>query len=167
MAQTRVHAREFAECAVHQRPRGGVVDRPSGLPGLLPGVDGAREVAVVVVDEAEVGQQRDTPGGVRVGGEKRLQRGHGLGLAGLLVGSERRCQRRVLGRRTGAGRQQQLGETGHLAFRERRGACRGMACWGCQQQGEKNRRQPGQPHGGFADATVTRRGRNHRQPPCP
>ncbi len=81
MAQPRMHAQQLTQGAVGQALGLRLRQRTRFAPRRFPRIDGAREVAQLVVRQAQVGAQRQAPWAVGVGVQKGLQRRDMLGTA--------------------------------------------------------------------------------------
>lgn len=110
VAQARVHLDQLAHGVVDQRPLARARCGAPEPPGAAEGGDGAAEVAVAVVGQAEVGQQRHAPGRVRMRLQIAGQGGqvHGTGVG--VVTTHGREQGAVFPACRGAHRHQRLGE---------------------------------------------------------
>ena len=111
MTQSRMHAQQLAAGAVGQRPRMEFADAAPLRPGLIEGVEGAGEVSVVIVQKADVRQQRQAPAGMRMAGDEILQRVEVLGRRLRAIGGNRPFEVAILVGRGGRRGDQRLFET--------------------------------------------------------
>ncbi len=108
VAEPSVQLHQFADGAVDQRPDMRVGRVFALAPRDFPGGEGAREIAVMQVDDAEIGRYRDPPAGMRMGREKPGQAGKIIGVGPVFPPADRLQQCRVLGRVRRAGPDQRL-----------------------------------------------------------
>ena len=116
VAQARMHAQQFADGAIRQCPRTGFGGRATRRPGLRPGVDGAGEVPVPVMDQTQVGEDGHAPGGLGMVLQKALKGGEVARAVRrrrwALVLIKQPAQDCIFGRRGRAGRDQGFFQTG-------------------------------------------------------
>lgn len=110
LAEGRLKPREAADCPIDEGP--GV--RPGRalalLPGPLPGVEGAREIAVMKIGKPQIGQQRWRPAGLGIPGQKRCEAAEIVRPGPVFIGRHGLRERAVFGRGCGDGRDERLGK---------------------------------------------------------